>query len=448
MSPYTGVILAAGKGTRMKSKKAKVLHKICGIEMVRLTADTLLYSGLDPVIVVVPSDSNEITQVLGDKFIYVTQNQQLGSGHALLQTQTSINGTPSLFVINADVPLITPQSIQNMLQTHSSTSACITLLTATVNNPTGLGRILRSSEGDVVRIQEDLEFNDRSVTPDEINVGGYCFETSWLWDNLKTVSPSPNGEVFLTDLVRIAVQQGMLVQTVSTEKEGEAIGINSRIQLSAAERVLRQRVRENWLLKGVTMPDPETVYIDMDVVLGNDTILHPNTHVSGASTIGSDCQIGPNSTIVKSVVGSGCRIVESLVENSTLGNRVAIGPYSRVRANSKLHDDVYIGTHTEIKNSVLGNLSKSSHFSYIGDADIGSNVNIGAGTVTCNYDGVNKNRTVIQDDAFIGSSSMLIAPINIGPRAVTGAGSVVTKNVPADFQAVGVPARSSRRNLK
>ena len=445
MTAYAGVVLAAGKGTRMKSKTPKVLHQICGREMVRLVVDSVAEAGLHPIVVVVPPDSQAIRSVLGEDVVYVEQREPLGSGHALLQARPALDTNTGLFVINGDVPLLRPESILALTRAHSEREGCITLLTSNVTGPDGLGRVLRSPDGGIVGIVEESEADEATLSVPEINVGAYCFGTSWLWENLPDLPPSRTGEVFLTDLIAVAGQQGMSIEPVVTEDAGEAVSVNTRVQLAMAERVLRQRIREKWMLNGVSMPDPGAIYIDLGAELGEDTVLHPNTHIRGTSRIGSDCAVGPNSMVIDSVIGNGCRVVASTVEESRLEDRVAVGPYSRVRGGSRLMNDVYLGNFTEIKNSVLGRGTKSSHFSYIGDAVIGSNVNIGAGTVTCNYDGVRKNRTTIGDDAFIGSDSMLVAPVNIGARASTGAGSVVTKDVPPDSLAVGVPARLVRK---
>ena len=445
MSAYAGVVLAAGKGTRMRSKTPKVLHQICGREMVRLAVDSVAEAGLHPIVVVVPPDSDQIRAALGDHVAYAEQEEQLGSGHALLQAMTALDSAAGVFVINGDVPLVKPESVLALTKAHSEREAYITLLTDNVADPDGLGRILRSPTGRVMGIVEETEADEAALSIPEINVGAYCFNASWLRENLPALPPSRSGELFLTDLIDMAVRQGMSVETAPTDDAGEAVSVNTRVQLAEAEKVLSQRIREKWMLGGVSMPDPTAVYLDLGVELGEDTVVHPNTHVRGASRIGRDCEIGPNSTVTDSVVGDDCRIVASSIEASTIGNRVAVGPYSRVRGGSRLMDGVVLGTSAEVKNSVLGPDTKSMHFSYIGDAEVGSNVNIGAGTITCNYDGVKKNRTVIGDDAFIGSDSMLVAPVNIGARASTGAGSVVTKDVPPDFQAVGVPARLQRK---
>ena len=448
MSAYAGVVLAAGTGSRMKSMIPKVLHRICGREMVRLVVESVAAAGFHPIVVVVPPDSEALRSALGEDVVYAEQPEPLGSGHALLQARVALDGKTSLFVINGDLPLVRPQTIRSMARTHTEREACITLLTATVADPHDLGRVLRSPDGDVVGIVEESEADDATLSVPEINVGAYCFNATWLWKTLPDLPRSQKkGEVFLTDLVNAAVEQRMPVEPVPVEDTTEAIGVNTRVQLADAQGVLRRRIREDWMLRGVSMPDPGSVYIDLGAELGQDTVVRPDTHILGESRIGRDCEVGPNSIVTDSVIGDDCRVVSSSVEESNLGDRVSVGPFSRVRGGSRLMDDVYLGTSVEVKNSVLGPGTKSTHFSYIGDAVVGSNVNIGAGTVTCNYDGVKKNQTTIGDGAFIGSGSMLVAPVNIGARASTGAGSVVTKDVPPDCLVVGVPAKVVRRKF-
>ncbi len=444
MTAYAGVVLAAGRGTRMKSSIPKVLHRICGREMVRLTVDCVADAGLSPIVVVTPPSGDAIRAVLGNNVVYVEQDEPLGSGHALLQARSVVGPDSGLFVINGDVPLVTPGSVRSLVAAHRQRGAAIAILTATVSKPDGLGRVLRSDEGAVTAVVEEWEADDAALSVSEINVGAYCFSTQWLWESLSGLPASSNGEVPLTGLVELAVTQGRTVETVPADA-GEAMGVNTRVHLAEAEAVLRQRIREHWMLRGVSMPDPSVVYVDGDAEIGEDTTIHPNTHIRGRSRIGRDCEIGPNSVVDDSMVGDGCRVVSSVIEASTIEDRVEIGPFSRVRDGSRLMDGVYLGNYAEVKSSLLDRGTKVSHFSYVGDARVGSNVNIGAGTVTCNYDGVEKSRTVIGDDAFIGSDSMLVAPVNIGARAATGAGSVVTRDVPPNHQAVGVPARVRRK---
>ena len=295
---------------------------------------------------------------------------------------------------------------------------------------------------------EDDQADEDIASITEVNSGVYCFRASWMWENLERLPASPRGDVLLTDLIALAVNQHMTVESLCSEDPDETLGINNRLHLARAETVLCGRLRERWMIHGVSMPDPSTVYLDADVELGQDTLVLPNTHITGKTRVGTGCRIGPNSIVNNSVIGDRCRITSSLVEGSTLEEDVDVGPFSNIRPGCHLGAGVHIGTSAEIKNSRLGPGTASGHFSYIGDAHLGANVNIGAGTVTCNYDGEKKNETYIGDDAFVGCDSMLIAPVRIGARSWTGAGAVVTKDVPSDSMAVGVPARISPKTTK
>ena len=425
----------------MKSQTPKVLHRICGREMIGLIVDAARDTNLDPITVVVPQESQAIRESLGNGVRYAIQASPLGSGHALLQAQPLLENVDDLLVLSGDVPLVRSDTLREMMRLQSEGEACITILTSTVTKLDGLGRVVRSSSGTIKAVVEETEADVETLAITEINAGTYCFRASWLWENLEGLLPSRRGEIFLTDLIDLAVRQGKSVEAVRSTDAYETFGVNNRVQLAEVEGVMRQRIRERWMLNGVTMPDPNAVYIDATVEVGQDTIVHPNTHITGDTRIGINCEIGPNSMVRDSAIGDGCKVLASVIEGSTLDESVKVGPFSRVRAGSHLQKGVYVGNYTEVKKSKLGPGTKSGHFSYIGDAEIGANVNIGAGTVTCNYDGESKNITVIGDDVFIGSDSMLVAPVNIGNRASTGAGAVVTKDVPPDSLVVGVPAK-------
>ena len=427
----------------MNSRVPKVLHPICGKEMLTLVVDLCEQAGLDRIVVVVPRDSQAIRDSLGSRVTYVEQSEPLGSGHALLQARSALSSVNNVVALSGDVPLIQVETLSEMMRLHKEGEACITLLTSTNSDPDGLGRVVRSTYGSIKAVVEQSEANEAELAVAEINGGAYCFRAPWLWDNLSGLPPSPKGEILLTDLVALAADQRMPVESVRSRDPAETLGVNTRVQLARAEAVLRQRMREAWMLRGVTMPDPASVYVGAAVELGQDTVLLPNTHVTGESRIGSNCEIGPNTIVTDSLLGDNCKIVASVIEGSTLDEGVKVGPFSHVRPGSHLDNGVRIGNFAEVKNSRLRRGTVSGHFSYIGDAEVGADVNIGAGTVTCNFDGEKKNRTVIGDEAFIGSDSMLVAPINIGARSSTGAGSVVTQNVPPDSIAVGVPARVS-----
>jgi bifunctional UDP-N-acetylglucosamine pyrophosphorylase/glucosamine-1-phosphate N-acetyltransferase len=425
----------------MNSGIPKMFHRVCGKEMISLVVDAAAQPGSARTIIVVSSESQAIKDILGEKASYVTQAEQNGSGNALLQAKGMIEDVETVVALNADVPLLRAETLASMLRLHREREACVTLLTACVDSPGDLGRVVRDSSGRVVEIVEyrDADEETRAIT--EVNGGVYCFRASWLWPNLAALAPSSNGEYYLTDVISAATEQGMVVESVMPESSQEILGVNTRVDLARAEAALRQAVRRTWMLSGVTMPDPASVYIDLDVELGQDTIVLPNTHISGRTRIGPRCIIGPNSMIDGSEIGEGCEILASVVEGATLDEAVHVGPFSHIRPGSQLESGVHIGNFAEVKKSRLGRGARSGHFSYLGDAEIGAHVNIGAGTVTCNYDGVRKHRTLIEDDAFIGSDSMLVAPVTIGARSTTGAGAVVTRDVPADSMAVGIPAR-------
>ena len=443
MATFAALVLAAGKGTRMKSQTPKVLHRICGKEMVGFVVDAAKSAALDPVVVVVPRDSQPFKTALGNSVLYVHQPRPLGSGHAAIQARSALDGAENVVVLLGDMPLILPETLREMVRLHNERDLYATVLTVTRGQSDGFGRVVRSADGRLAAIVEETDADEDTRAIDELNVGAYCFQAGWLWDNLPGVPPSASGEVYLTDLIALAVQEGVGVETLRTEHISETLGVNDRVQLASADAVQRDRIRERWMLDGVTMPDPSSVFIDATVQLGRDTVLHPNTHVTGESKIGRECEVGPNSIVSDSVLGDGCRIVASVVEGSVLEEKVDVGPFSHLRPGTYLEKGVHIGNFTEVKNSRLGAGTKSGHFSFIGDADVGAGVNFGAGTVTVNYDGETKHRTKIEEGAFIGCDTMLVAPITVGARAFTAAGAVVTRDVPPDSVVKGVPARVS-----
>ncbi len=441
MSKYGAVVLAAGKGTRMKSRLPKALHRVCGRAMVSLVVDAARSAGLSPTVVVVPPGSGAIEDALGGEVGYAEQAEPLGTGHALLQARRALEDVENVFVLMGDMPLVRAETLGEMESLHGRLGACATILTVVRAEAKGFGRIVRSSDGRAAAVVEDADADGDEREISELNTGIYCFRAGWLWDTLPSVPASPSGEVYATDLIAMASQQGERVETLQARDADEAIGVNSRVDLAEADSVMRRRLRVRWMLAGVSMPDPSSVYLDADVELGEDTVVLPNTHVSGMSRIGSGCRIGPNSIVSDSEIGDRCEVVASVVEGSTMDEGGRVGPFSHIRPGSRLGRGVSIGNFAEVKNSRLGGGTKSVHFSFIGDADIGSDVNIGAGTVTVNYDGRDKYRTTVGDGAFIGCDTMLIAPVTVGERSDTGAGAVVRDDIPPDSRAVGVPAR-------
>lgn len=448
MSQWAAVILAAGEGKRMKSHLPKVLHPLAGKPILQHIVQTIRDTGIDHTVVVVGKHDQLIQQVIGDEVTYCKQEEPLGTGHALAQTHTAVGSSPNILVINGDTPLVTSATLKRLMQAHVDSQAVLSMLTAHLPDAGDLGRVQRDREGRITGVVEAIDADAAEASWQETNVGVYCFRGDWLWRNLYTLHRQPNGEYYLTDLVAAAASEGQNVCGMVLSDAAEAVSINSRVHLAQAEAIQRQRIRLRLLESGVTMIDPATTYIDADVFIARDTIIYPNTFVLGKSRIGAGCSIGPNSIIIDSEIGNDCRIVASMVEGSILESMVDVGPYSHLRPGAYLAQEVHIGNFAEVKKARLGRGVKMGHFSYIGDAQIGDHVNIGAGTITCNFDGVDKHETIIGEGAFIGSDTMLVAPVKVGDGAKTGAGSVVTRDIPACALAVGVPARVRSKRKK
>jgi bifunctional UDP-N-acetylglucosamine pyrophosphorylase/glucosamine-1-phosphate N-acetyltransferase len=438
------VILAAGYSTRFKSFLTKVMHPVAGRPMLSYSIESVSSLGVRHPIVVVGHGSERVREFLGKGPSYVEQSEQLGTGHAVLQARPVLEGrSRAVLVLYGDMPLLKAQTLRRLVELHQTGDTPVTMLTVLSDNSMGFGRILRDARDNrVMGIVEEAVATPEQLAIRELNVGVYCFEAPWLWQHLPQICLSPKGEYYLTDLVGMAADEGRGVQTSTIDDVTEVQGINTRVHLAQAEAVMRCRINERWMLAGVTLIHPETVYIDADVTLGQDTTILPNTHLTGKTTIGRDCFIGPNTLIDNSAVGDGCVIRFSIVEGATVENEVDVGPFAHLRKGAHLARGVHMGNFGEVKNSYLGRGTKMGHFSYLGDATVGENVNIGAGTITCNYDGQRKHQTVIEDGVFIGSDTMLVAPLRVGKGSKTGAGSVVTHDVPPDSVVYGVPARS------
>jgi bifunctional UDP-N-acetylglucosamine pyrophosphorylase/glucosamine-1-phosphate N-acetyltransferase len=411
--------------------------------MVRHVVEAAKAAGFGRCLAVVGPDGEGVREALGGAVEYVVQREALGTGHALAQAQAAAAGAEHLLVLNGDVPLITAATLARLARAHEEQGADLTFLTARVDDAAEYGVVERDGAGRVAGVVEAPE-RGAVEGPAEINSGQYCFRAAWLWPRLASIPKSGGGEYYLTSLVPLAVSEGAALLPIVATDADEACGINDRAQLAEAETVLRRRINRAHLLAGVTLVDPATAYIDADVTIGPDTIVEANTHLRGATAIGASCRIGPNSTLRDATVGDSCRIEASTVEEATLEDGVDVGPYSHLRAGAYLCAGVHIGNFAEVKNSRLGRGVKMGHFSYLGDADVGEETNIGAGTITCNFDGETKHRTVIGRGAFIGSDTLLVAPVAVGDGARTGAGSVVTRDVPAGAKAVGAPARILR----
>jgi bifunctional UDP-N-acetylglucosamine pyrophosphorylase/glucosamine-1-phosphate N-acetyltransferase len=440
------ILLAAGKGTRMRSKTLKVLHSLVGKPMAWHVLEAIKEFTSEPPVMVIGYQADAVKETFGDAARYVIQEEQLGTGHAVQQAQKLLEGRSDLVLVTfGDMALVRGKTLKALVERQKKNTGPVSMLTVVADDPRGFGRILRNPEGEVEAIVEEVDCNPAQLAINELNLSMYCFQADWLWENINKIPLSSKGEYFLTDIVAIARQQGLAVQAEVIGDPQEAMGINTRVHLAEAEMILRQRINQEWMLTGVTMIDPATTYIEAGVKIGQDTILHPNTHLQGDSQIGEECLIGPNVVIRQSHIGNECTILNSVVEFAKIDDHVDIGPFGHLRKGARLAEGVHMGNFGEVKNATLGPGTKMGHFSYIGDATIGKNVNIGAGTITANYDGEKKNHTEIADDVFIGSDTMLIAPLKIEKGARTGAGSVVTKDVKEDTVVVGVPARAIRR---
>ena len=445
------MILAAGRGARMRSALPKPLHQVAGRSMLRLVCDAARDAGVSELVVVTPDMDGPVAQHLRADSArpavrFAVQQEPLGTAHAALAARPAVGEAPKVMILNADLPLLTARTLRAMAERHDASGHVLTFLTAYLDDPTGYGRVLRRS-GRVHGVVEDIEADAGARGEPEVNAGLYAAEAAWLWPALEALPPGSHGERYLTGAIAAAVQHGG-VQTYQVTESSEVQQVSSRVELAAVEQVMRQRVRRRLMTDGVTLVDPATTYVDVGVRVGADTTLLPGVHLLGESSIGSGCRIGPAALLRDMRVGDGCEIGGSTLEHSTLADGVTIGPYCHVRMGSTIERDVYLGNYAEVKASRVGAGSKIGHFSYIGDSDLGAGVNIGAGAVTCNFDGQHKHRTRIGDGAFIGSDSMLIAPLEIGAQARTAAGSVVTRDVPPGAHVVGAPARERARGDK
>ncbi|MFM8321028.1 MAG: bifunctional UDP-N-acetylglucosamine diphosphorylase/glucosamine-1-phosphate N-acetyltransferase GlmU [Chloroflexota bacterium] len=440
------IILAAGQGTRMRSSLPKVLHPLLGRPLLQYVIDAARQvNGCEPV-VVVGHAAETIQAAFADGPRFVLQQPQLGTGHAVQQAEALVRGQAELVLVTyGDMPLLTAETLQRIVTLQQAHAGPVTMLSIIAADPRGFGRIVRDADGSVLAIVEEAQATPEQQAIRELNASVYCFEAEWLWQALSQVPLSPKGEYYLTDVIGIAVAQGRTVQAVVLEDAEEAIGINTRVHLAEAEALLRKRINREHMLNGVTLIDPATTYIEPGVQIGQDTTIWPNTHLQGSTLVGEGCRLGPNTIIRSTRVGARCQVLASVLEKAVVEDDVQIGPYGHLRKGAHLAQGVHMGNFGEVKNSYLGPGSKMGHFSYIGDAEIGADVNIGCGTVTCNFDGQNKNKTVIGDHVFIGSDTMLVAPLALGEGARTGAGAVVTRDVPEHSLAVGVPARVIRK---
>ncbi|MGA9531488.1 MAG: bifunctional UDP-N-acetylglucosamine diphosphorylase/glucosamine-1-phosphate N-acetyltransferase GlmU [Anaerolineales bacterium] len=443
--PTDAVILAAGHGTRMRSQLPKMLHPLLGRPMVQWVVDACSQATGRPLTMIVGPDADQLRSGIRGDIHYVVQKERLGTGHAVQQAADHLRDSELVLVVNGDLALVLESSLSDLIATQTDHDGPFSLISVRSDAARGFGRLIRDQDGRVQRILEAAHASPEQLAIDELNVGVYCFRGEWLWSKLPGLEVSPKGEYYLTDLVELASADGESIAVLEIDDINQAIGINTRVHLAEAEVELRMRINHKWMLAGVSMQDPSSTFVGPDVELAMDVTLMANTHLEGVTKIGEGSRIGPNTVVRDSVIGESCKLEASVIEGAELEDRVEVGPFSHLRPGTYLEDGVHIGNYGEIKNSHLGQGAKMGHFSYLGDATVGKEVNIGAGTITCNYDGEHKHPTEIGDGAFIGSDTMLVAPVKIGRGARTGAGAVVTKDVPDGTVAVGIPARVIRR---
>lgn len=438
MDKRFAVVLAAGQGTRMKSKLYKVLHPVCGKPMVEHVVDEALKLSLSKLVTIVGHGAEEVKKQLGDKSEYALQAEQLGTAHAVKQAQPFLADEKGVtIVICGDTPLLTAETMEEMLKEHTQREAKATILTAVAEDPTGYGRIIRSQNGAVQKIVEHKDASEEERLVTEINTGTYCFDNEALFRAIDQVSnDNAQGEYYLPDVIEILKNEGETVAAYQTGNFQETLGVNDRVALSQAEQFMKERINKRHMQNGVTLIDPMNTYISPDAVIGSDTVIYPGTVIKGEVLIGEDTIIGPHTEIMNSSIGSRTVIKQSVVNHSKVGNDVNIGPFAHIRPDSVIGNEVKIGNFVEIKKTQFGDRSKASHLSYVGDAEVGTDVNLGCGSITVNYDGKNKYLTKIEDGAFIGCNSNLVAPVTVGEGAYVAAGSTVTEDVPGKALAI------------
>ncbi|MBC1825359.1 bifunctional UDP-N-acetylglucosamine diphosphorylase/glucosamine-1-phosphate N-acetyltransferase GlmU [Listeria seeligeri] len=445
MSKRYAVVLAAGQGTRMKSKLYKVLHPVCGKPMVEHVVDQISTLDVDKVVTIVGHGAEKVQEHLAGKSEFVKQEEQLGTAHAVLQAKAALAEKDGVtLVVCGDTPLIEASTMEALLKYHHEKRAKATILTTVIEDPTGYGRIIRDDLGIVEKIVEHKDATEKEQRISEINTGTYCFDNKALFEALEKVSnDNVQGEYYLPDVIKILKDSDEVVAAYRMESFEESLGVNDRIALAEASKLMQRRINENHMRNGVTLVNPESTYIDINVKIGQDTVVEPGVMLRGDTVIGDDCVVTSGSKIVNSIIGERVHIRSSSIFESKVGDDVQIGPYAHLRPESDIHNHVKIGNYVETKKAVVGEGTKLPHFIYMGDAEIGKNVNIGCGSIAVNYDGKNKAKTIIGDDVFVGCNSNLVAPVKVGNRAFIAAGSTITKDVPDD--ALGI-ARAKQDN--
>ena len=433
------VILAAGKGTRMKSDLPKVLHKVAGISMLEHVFRSVNAINPEKTVTVVGHKAELVEQVLAGQTDFVRQTEQLGTGHAIMMAEPVLeNLTGQTLVIAGDTPLITGESLKNLIDFHINHKNVATILTAEADNPFGYGRIVRNQHGEVLKIVEQKDASDFEQQIKEINTGTYVFDNASLFKALKNINTNnAQGEYYITDVIGIFRENGEKVGAYTLKDFDESLGVNDRVALATAEGVMRRRINKQHMVNGVSFVNPDVTYIDVDVEIAAEVQLEANVTLKGQTKIGAETILTNGTYIVDSEIGERAVITNSMIEESSVADGVTVGPYAHIRPSSSLAKDVHVGNFVEIKGSSIGENTKAGHLTYIGNSEVGANVNFGAGTITVNYDGQNKYKTIIGDNVFVGSNSTIIAPVELGDNSLVGAGSTIDKDVPANAIAIG-----------
>lgn len=448
MTTRNAIILAAGKGTRMKSKLHKVLHEVCGKSMVEHVLSQLQLAGINKIVTVVGFGADDVKHTLGDQVAYALQKQQLGTGHAVMQTESLLGQSEGeTLVVSGDTPLFTAATFDRLFDYHEQRHAAVTILTSKAPDPTGYGRIVRNEVGIVERIVEQKDATSEEQDIHEINTGVYCFDNQKLFAALKKLTnDNAQGEYYLTDVIGILKSQNEVVTAYQMDDFEESMGVNDLVALAKTRRIMQERINTKLMKDGVSLIDPDTTYIDADVKIGNDTVIEGGVVIKGESRIGSDCFIGAHSRIEDSVLHDEVKVISSTLEKAEMHTGSDIGPNSHLRKGAELGKDVHVGNFCEVKNAYLGEGTKMGHLSYVGDATLGKNINIGSGVIFVNYDGANKAHTNVGDHVFIGSNSNLVAPVNIAADSFIAAGSTITDDTAQYDLAIARQRQTNKAN--
>ena len=432
MKQFSVIILAAGEGKRMKSKKSKLLHEVCQKPMVEWVCRTAEKAGAAQLVTVVGHLAEQVTAAIGKRSDFATQAEQLGTGHAVMQAMPKVSdASENVVILYGDAPLLKSETLVRMLKEHENADAAVTVGTAVFEDSRGYGRIIRDRDGSIKKVVEQKDCTPQEAAVKEVNVGIYCFKRTELEDSLQKISnDNAQNEYYLTDTVAILKKAKKTVHPFVIEDTEETLAANDRVQMWDLEKVMRRRINERIALSGVTIIDPDHTYISDDAVIGQDTVILPGTILSGKTVIGTNCVIGPNSRIVNSTVGDGTEVQSSVILESSIGDDTHIGPFAYIRPGSRVGNECKVGDFVELKNVTIGDGTKTSHLTYLGDADIGSGVNFGCGTVMVNYDGVQKFRSTIGDNVFVGCNTNLVSPVKVGDNVFIAAGSTITDDIP------------------